>query len=144
MNQKNLLCFVYYNQCDSKWQSRGFCSINYSMCGNGCGATSLAMVISTIKNKEVTPLNVRDYLCSNNLHINGGMNYSAFTNTNLFNYYGINGEIIVNYNESRIYDYNKAKKLLDSINNNYGVVLLIPGHYIVIGYNNESIEMRYL
>ena len=133
---KKLDNFTYYNQCDKQWQTRGFCSNNYSICGNGCGATSLAMIASSLgNNKKVTPLDVRDYLCKNNLHSNGGMSYAPFTNKNLLDEFGLNGNVIINYNESSIYDKKKAQVLETNIKKGNGVILLIPGHYVVLGKN---------
>lgn len=128
--------FTYYNQCDSKWQVRGFCASGYSMCSNGCGATAIAMIASTLgKNKSVTPLDVRDYLCNNNLHSNGGMAYAPFTNSGLLNYYGLNGNVIINYNDNSKYNDSKALAIKAEVDNGNGVILLIPGHYVVLGKN---------
>lgn len=133
---KSIDSFTYYNQCDSQWQVRGFCSSGYSMCSNGCGAVAIAMVASTLgNNKNVTPLDVRDYLCSNKLHSNGGMAYAPFTNNGLLNNYGLNGNVFIKYNDNSKYDDTKALAIKAEVDKGNGVILLIPGHYIVLGKN---------
>ena len=130
--------FVYYNQCDSAWQTKGFCKSGYSMCGNGCGATAIAMVASTLgSNKNVTPIDVRDYLCNNKLHGNGGMAYEPFTNSGLLNNYGLNGRVFIDYNDYSKYDDNKALSIKKEVDNGNGVILLIPGHYVVLGKDKK-------
>ena len=108
------------------------------MCNNGCGATAIAMVASTIgKNKNITPLDVRDYLCDNKLHSNGGMAYAPFTNSNLLSNYGLKGKVFIDYNDSSKYDDPKALAIKAEVDKGNGVILLIPGHYVVLGKNNS-------
>ena len=130
--------YKYYNQCDSMWQTKGFCSSGYSMCNNGCGATAIAMIASTLGNNEnTTPLDVRDYLCNNKLHSNGGMSYEPFTNKGLLNNYGLESNVFIKYNDNSKYDETKATAIKNEVEKGNGVILLIPGHYVVIGKNSE-------
>jgi hypothetical protein len=45
--------FVLYSQCDPQWGSNAFAHNN--ICGAGCGPTSMAMIISTLKDADITP-----------------------------------------------------------------------------------------
>ena len=49
--------FVYYSQTDPTWKDTQFCGKSDTNIGkSGCGVTSMAMVISTLSNTTVTPL----------------------------------------------------------------------------------------
>lgn len=49
--------FVYYSQTDPTWKDTQFCGRSDGTIGSsGCGVTSMAMVISTLSNTTVTPL----------------------------------------------------------------------------------------
>lgn len=49
--------FVYYSQTDPRWKDTQFCGRSDGTIGSsGCGVTSMAMVISTLSNKVVTPI----------------------------------------------------------------------------------------
>ena len=99
---------------------------------------SIAMIAATYGNdSSVNPVNVRDYLCSNGLHSSGGMLYSPFTNGNLLKHFGINGSELISANESKDYDEAKANAIKDAVDHGKGVILLIPGHYVVIGKNKK-------
>lgn len=129
---------VYYNQCSSEWKNEGFCNTSSDMCNNGCGAAAIAMVAASFGNNSSTnPVTVRDYLCSNGLHSSGGLGYDAFTNTNLLNKFGINGQELISANESKTYDSTKTNLILENVNKGKAVILLIPGHYVVIGQNKK-------
>lgn len=51
--------FVWYNQNDPEWQKSGM-----PIAVAGCGPTSLAMILATKKDKNITPVEVADYLRS--------------------------------------------------------------------------------
>lgn len=49
--------FIYYSQTDPSWKDTQFCGRSDGTIGSsGCGVTSMAMVISTLSNTTVTPL----------------------------------------------------------------------------------------
>jgi len=50
---------VYYNQRDSRWAYHPYGG--YSLIETGCGPTSLAMVVSTLTEEEVTPPEMADW-----------------------------------------------------------------------------------
>jgi hypothetical protein len=50
---------VYYNQCDPKWGNTPYGKGKSSICEGGCGITSLAMIVSTLKNNK-TPKQLSD------------------------------------------------------------------------------------
>ena len=71
--------FVFYYQDDSKWASYPFPNCG-EISGCGCGATSLAMVISTLKkDSSITPTTITDELASRGLAVSAGTVWSAFT-----------------------------------------------------------------
>jgi len=49
---------VYYNQCDSRWKNVMYSdqnSASHTICTSGCGPTSMAMVVATLKDRSITP-----------------------------------------------------------------------------------------
>lgn len=49
--------FVYYSQCDSAWANDPYGDDPVgTICADGCGPTSVAMVIATLANNSVTPV----------------------------------------------------------------------------------------
>ena len=55
--------FVFYEQCDPKWASHLIYSKgDRNLCHSGCGPTSVAMVVATLADKSVTPVQTGDYM----------------------------------------------------------------------------------
>ena len=67
----------YYSQDDSNWSDRTYCdstgyngTIKQTYGGNACGPTAMAMVVSNLKNKKITPVTIGEEVkktkyCSN-------------------------------------------------------------------------------
>lgn len=70
--------FVFYLQSDPKWKDHPFG--NHTIGPAGCGPSSLAMVVATLKDKSVTPVTVADWATQNNHYSpGGGSQWSLFT-----------------------------------------------------------------
>jgi len=61
--------FVFYNQNDSKWASHPFGSSTIGV--SGCGPTSVAMVVATLADKSITPIETADFGTQNGGYIPG-------------------------------------------------------------------------
>lgn len=48
--------FVYYSQCDPKWANDAYGDPGETICSSGCGPTSVAMVVATMINSAITPV----------------------------------------------------------------------------------------
>ena len=122
--------FTYYNQCSpTTWKNN--CS-SKSMCSSGCGLTSLAIVANAFSGQKVTPNTIRDYVCANG-HSEGALEYSWFTNKGLLNKFNLQSKEIIGHNESSNYSQTRANAIKKAVDEGDGVVLLIPGHYVVVG-----------
>lgn len=70
MNKK-----IYYNQADSRWASHKYPSPslpNATIKSGGCGATSSAMIISSLTNKTIRPDTLGDIFVKKGIRVNGG------------------------------------------------------------------------
>lgn len=120
---------TYYSQIDSRWKN-----ILYTATGNrtqtigssGCGPTSAAMVVSSIKG-NITPVQMADLFVRNGYRsANNGTYWSA--------YRAVADEFNIGYTETS--DFNRVIDLLR--NNNYVItsvgngLFTTGGHYIVI------------
>lgn len=69
--------FVYYNQGDPAWNTHP-----YPPAGNigeaGCGATSVAMIIATKKDKNVKPPDTADWISQHGFNTSGGTSFAAY------------------------------------------------------------------
>ncbi|MEI8187494.1 MAG: C39 family peptidase [Candidatus Saccharibacteria bacterium] len=74
--------FVFYDQCDPKWANAHYDSSpsgKGTICANGCGATSVAMIVATLSDKSVTPVESANYSMSIGGYISGaGTSFSYF------------------------------------------------------------------
>lgn len=71
--------FIFYKQFDGRWGSQLYGDA--TMAAAGCGPTSMAMVIATLKDKNVTPAEVGSWGAANGHTIpgGGGSQWSLFT-----------------------------------------------------------------
>ena len=74
--------FVFYDQCDPKWANSHYDSSpsgKGTICANGCGATSVAMIVATLADKSVTPVESANYSMSIGGYTSGsGTSWSYF------------------------------------------------------------------
>jgi hypothetical protein len=61
--------FVFYDQYDNKWASHSYGSS--TIADSGCGPTSVAMVVATLADSSVTPLQTADFGTGNGAYIPG-------------------------------------------------------------------------
>lgn len=130
----------YFSQCDSKWRNVGYCS-RTTICNSGCGATSLAIIAasfgSTSSASSTNPKVMRDYLCNNKIHSSGATAHAVMTNTKLLKHFGLTGKLTNVQNTTSKYNKNVADKLKKYVDDGKGVIILIPGHYVVVGQNSQ-------
>lgn len=68
--------FTYYSQCDPQWGKNPYGSTG-DICANGCGPTSMAMIISNLSGSKITPDVTAGYALSNGLVTSTGSSYHA-------------------------------------------------------------------
>ncbi len=66
--------FVHYAQCDPAWGGNSYG--DSTVCGAGCGPTSMAMIISTLTGQKVTPAETSAWAGSKGLKVEGGSSWS--------------------------------------------------------------------
>lgn len=138
MNKK-----VYYNQADSRWANHKYPSQelpNATIKSGGCGATSSAMIISSLTDKTIYPNEIGDIFVQKGIRVNGG------TDTIKASKY-----ISETYNlEYKRLKNNDDNDLINHIANGYvamvnvlgGSVFSTGGHIIFIcGYSNGLIQV---
>ena len=75
---------VYYNQCDERWKNLNYFLYNYqtTLCKNGSLPVSLAMIVSTLSNRNVTPIETL-----NTINEYGLFNKSYYVMEDFMNYF---------------------------------------------------------
>lgn len=124
---------VVYYQTDAKWKNT-----SYSVKGEsttigraGCGPTAAAMVVATLKDKTVTPVEACKWSLENNYKQKGGGTYASFF-PQYFKKYGISAEVLWSSAE---YQDEKVTKALN--NGDWVIACMGPGlwtkggHYIL-------------
>ncbi len=116
-----------------------FCNPGHSMGGYACGPTSLAMIIATFTNPAYTPTDMRNYICNKQgtiPHTEGsGLAHVAFTNAKMLSDYNLNVETLFDYGSLKAYNDADGAKVLASVQAGKGVIVNVPGHYVVLGPN---------
>lgn len=68
---------VYYCQYEEPWADYSYGDSTISVCG--CGPTTMAIVVSTLTNQEITPIDAADYATEHGFYFNGvGTMWSYF------------------------------------------------------------------
>lgn len=62
---------IIYNQCDRQWGSNPYGNTGKTTCSSGCGPSAMAMVITALTGKKVTPTETIAYANTRNLYIDG-------------------------------------------------------------------------
>lgn len=71
-NQKEYIGkFIYFNQVDSAWNQNGYC-----IHSSGCGPTAMAVCISSLTGKWVTPLDTTIWAYNNGYYTNAGSSHA--------------------------------------------------------------------
>ncbi len=123
-----------------------FCNPGHTMAGYACGPTSLSMIIATFSKPSYTPTDMRNYICNKQgtiHHTEGqGLGTAAFTNTKMLSDYNLNVETLFAYGSLRPYDDANGKKVLEAVQAGKGVIVHVPGHYVVLGPNPSCNKNR--
>lgn len=129
---------VYFNQGDSQWSKHYFSgpSGGNTIKAAGCGPTSMAICISTLTKKNVTPIETCDWAAAKGYYVQGnGWRHSVVPA--LAKQYGLNCQPIGN----------SKQKLLEALSQKKLVVAIMgkghfttSGHYIVLrGLENQNV-----
>lgn len=70
--------FVHYAQCDDKWRDYELerSGENSDMCQGGCGPTAIAMVLATMHDSSISPVDVADYSNEHGHHTASGSSWA--------------------------------------------------------------------
>lgn len=142
---------ISYLQTDAKWKNHNYSAKGESKTigSSGCGVTAAAMVIATLKDKNVTPITTADWSMANGYKaLNQGTYYSYFVPQ--MNKYGI---ICKRLNTSNLYGISSSAahtEALNALKNNDWVIACMgkgnwtsSGHYILIyGYENGYVYIN--
>lgn len=128
----------YFNQQEEPWASHPYGNgVSGTIKANGCGPTSMAMVVSTLTGQYVTPSVMADYATSNG-HVmpgDGGSYWSLFPDAS--SKYGLS--CIQTTNQSEINEsLRKGSLVIASMTNALGNYWTYGGHFIVITGVNSS------
>ena len=142
---------IYYMQTDSRWKNQ-----NYSAPGekktigsSGCGIACSAMVIATLKDKNVTPVNTANWSMAHGYKaLNQGTYYTYFVPQ--FKEYGIECKRL---NTSNLYGKSSSTahtEALNALNNGDWVIAVMgkgnwtsSGHYILLyGYKDGYVYIN--
>lgn len=133
---------IYYNQGDSKWANVKYCSGNTIVKNAGCGATSLAIMASSFTNQKYNPEYVANWICDHG-HSGGGTPWDFFTMQSMLNDFDLVVEKLftedgkIRGNAGKQYDSSKGNAILNAVKSGKGIILHIPGHYVVVGPNSK-------
>lgn len=137
--------YPYYAQCDSRWGSKSYNGTN--LCNAGCGYSSLAMALSGLNNdSSITPYTVHDYIYGNGISVNpsgGAITDAALVSSQVSSKYGVKIETLFgrNYDESASQHSYEVSQIASALNAGKAIVLLIPGHYIMLSGNSNSVNV---
>ena len=138
--------FPYYAQCDSKWGNKSYNGTN--LCKAGCGYTSLAMVLSGLKNdSSITPYTVHEYVYGQGISVNpggGAITDAALVSPKVASKYGVTIQTLFgrNGNEDSATHQKESSLTTNALVQGKLVVLLIPGHYIALGGNGTNVVVH--
>ena len=136
-SSKNL---IYHNQGD--YAHVKFCSGTKTVKSSGCGATSLSIITSSFTNTAYNPQYIANWLCSNG-HGGGALYTSFFTSQKVLDTFNLSVSVLWDLkgyyqgNAGKQYEYEKGNKLLNAVKQGKGVILYVPGHYLVVGPNDQ-------
>jgi len=118
---------VYYSQLDSRWVNKSYGKTG-TLGEEGCGPTAAAMVIATLADTSVNPVDIAKWSAQNGYRAEGNGSYLSLVPA-VCSYYGLTVEGIGN----------DAKKLVSALNQGYLVIAIMSkghfttgGHFIVL------------
>lgn len=129
---------TYFNQREEPWASHTYgTGIYSSIHANGCGPTSMAMVISSLTDQYVTPIQMADYAMANG-HVmpgDGGSYWSLFPAASSL--YGLS--CTQSYNRDQINQaLSNGALVIASQDNSLGNYWTYGGHFIVLTGIDEN------
>lgn len=140
---------VSYKQTDKKWSS-----LNASVSGGtmnlgraGCGPTSAAMLIATLKDKNVTPVDTFKWDCAKGyMYLNQGTAYSYFKPQ--FAAYGIACDIVT-WDICKNANSPIRNTVIDLLKKGYYIIALMnkglwtsSGHFVVVWWCNDKVRIN--
>lgn len=135
----NPLGLPYYNQCDSRWGNIRYDTGGATLCSSACGYTSFAMIAAGLNNDmSITPYTViqkmRGKLPTSRGY--GAASTGELLNSSYLSFYHLSGQSILSGNTE-----NKKRQILSALNQRKAIILLVPGHYIVLtpGTQNSNV-----
>lgn len=137
LNKKYENKIKYFNQEDEEWARYPYKTDSNPLGETGCGVTAMAMIQSTIKEKEITPIEMAEYSIKNG-YCNNNTEVEFFDNVVKDERYKLNVE---KFNSDEI---SKVKRLV-SDGKHIAVALMrqgdftTEGHYLVL-YGIETIN----
>ncbi|SHH58676.1 C39 family peptidase [Sporanaerobacter acetigenes] len=122
--QDSSIDIVYYNQADSRWKD-----IPYGKTGtigrSGCGPTSLAMVVSTLSDKTVNPVEVCNWSYKNGYYCEGAGSYHSLI-PNGAKHFGLKVEGA---------KASETEKIIDALSNEKLIIAIMgEGHFTSTGH----------
>lgn len=128
----NLLNIPYYNQCDSRWKNIVYDSRGGStFCSSSCGYTSFAMIAAGLnKDMSINPYTVVSFMRYPipSAKGYGAASFSDLTNASNMANYGLKAEVISS----------SKQQIMNALNASKPVIVLVPGHYIVLAPSGNS------
>ena len=130
----------YYNQ--GNYSSVKYCSGDYNVQKNGCGAVSLAMMASTFTSSKYDPKYVANWICEHG-HTGGGTPTKFFTMEEMLEDFSLDVETLFKKDgkgkgdAGQTYSTTEGSAILNAVKQGRGIILYIPGHYVAIGPNEE-------
>lgn len=130
---------VSYLQTDPKWKN-----VSYSVKGEsttigraGCGPTCGAMVVATLKDKKVTPVEACKFSIDNNYKVKGGGTYANFYPA-FFKKYGISCQILWSSAEAQDKKVTQALKDGNWVIASMGKGLWTNGGHFILAYGTDG------
>lgn len=120
---------VYYNQTEEPWGSMPYGSSTIS--ASGCGPTSMAIIISTLTGKTVTPQMTCAYSINNGEYVPGAGTAHSFP-TNAAHHWGLTSERVGKDRMDYVVQSLKEGKMVIEICEAYTITGSGSGHFIVL------------
>lgn len=120
----NEMDIVYFNQADSRWKDTPYGKTG-TIGGSGCGPTSLAIVVSTLTDKTINPVEMSKWSYENGYYCEGVGSYHSLI-PNGAKYFGLKVE------GARIDQVDKIVQALS--NGKLVIVIMAKGHFTSSGH----------
>ena len=119
-----------FYQYDNRWGTESTCNAG-TLVDSGCGYTSFAMIANHFSSSTIAPPDATHVICSKTGENGNAMDDETFLNNSLLNHYGLNAQVLFYRGGSEKVS-TKKSLVEEALRNGKPVILLIPGHYIVL------------